>query len=201
MSLVISEEYLPATLTTPHMTDDEFAAFCAQYPDFFIETTADGEAIIIPPNYPWTSMQNGEIVAQLKAWAQADGRGLVTDSSGGFVLPNGARRAPDASWISRRQLASLPPDQLKRSIHACPEFVLEVRWPSDRLRTLRAKMQEWIDNGAELAWMIDPETQSVEIYRPNQSPELLRNITSLTASSPLEGFTLDLTRVWDPLAR
>jgi Uma2 family endonuclease len=89
---VIDEIYLPAKLTASPMTDEEFAAFCAEYPDYFIEMTAQGEILIMPPNYSLTAARNGEIVSQLRHWASGDGRGVVTDASGGFLLPDGARR-------------------------------------------------------------------------------------------------------------
>ncbi len=99
MALVIEEQYLPATLTAGPMSDEEFAAVCAKYPDYFIEMTAEGEIIIMPPNYPFTAAQSGESFRQLSNWAEIDRRGIATDASGGFVLPSGARRSPDAAWI------------------------------------------------------------------------------------------------------
>lgn len=200
MAITISEEHLPVTLTASLTTDEEFLAFCEQYPDHFIETNAEGEVLIMPPNYPWTGLQGAEILAQLKNWARLDGRGVVTDASGGFVLPNGARRAPDAAWISRRRLSAFDAAQIRRFLRVCPEFVIELRSPSDRLRTLRAKMREWVANGAELAWMIDPERRSVEVFRPGCEPEVIENADSVSAGAPIEGFTLDLKSVWDPLA-
>src|SRR5580704_12169371 len=98
MAFVIDDAFLPATLTAPPMTDEEFAAFCAGHPDLFFEMTAEGELIVMPPTYSLTGMSNSGIVGELYAWAKRDGRGCVTDSSTGFVLPNGARRSPDAAW-------------------------------------------------------------------------------------------------------
>jgi Uma2 family endonuclease len=124
----------------------------------------------------------------------------VTDASGGFVLPSGARRSPDAAWLPKDRLRAMDRKELKMFWHLCPPFLIELRSPSDRLPKLRKKMQEWIDNGAQLAWLIDPERRAVEIYRPLQAPEIHEGIDSVAADSPLEGFTLDLVRVWDPLA-
>ncbi len=198
---MIRDEYLPASFTAPHMNDAEFEKFCAQYPDYFVEMTAEGELIIMPPNHPLTAARNAEILKQLLVWARADQRGIVTDSSGGFVLPNGARRSPDAAWVSRGRLAQLDRAALDGFWHLCPEFVIELRSRWDCLRVLRAKMREWMENGAELAWMIDPSARTVEIYRSgNEEPEAVREAPSLIATGPVAGFMLDLTRVWDPLA-
>ncbi len=198
MAIVIGEENLPATLTAPLMSDEEFLEFCSQYPDHFIETTADGEVVIMPPNCSKTGMQNAKLLSQLNVWAESDGRGEVVDSSGGFVLPNGARRAPDAAWVSERRLAPLSEAQFDGFWHLCPEFVIELKSKSDRTRVLRAKMQEWIDNGAQLAWLIDPESKTVEVYRPGHEPVTVRDADSIEATAPVQGFVLDLTRVWNP---
>ena len=198
MAIVIGEENLPATLTAPLMTDEEFIEFCSQYPDHFIETAADGEVVIMPPNFSFTGMRNTKLLTQLDAWAESDGRGEVVDSSGGFVLPNGARRAPDAAWVSEQKLAGLSQVQLDGFWHLCPEFIIELKSKSDRTRVLRAKMQEWIDNGAQLAWLIDPESKSVEVYRPSHEPVIVRDADSIEATDPVQGFVLDLTRVWNP---
>ena len=196
---MISEEHLPATLTVPPMTDDEFVAFCENYPDCFVEVTADGEVIIMPPNYSLTSARGSNIVVALGTWAKRDGRGIATDSCGGFVLPNGARRAPDAAWTSRTKLATLTPSQTEGFWRLGPDFVIELRSTHDRLRTIRAKMAEWIDNGAKLGWMIDPKTRTVEVYRPNLPVEIVSNVQEIVGGSPVDGFVLDLEEIWNPL--
>lgn len=127
-------------------------------------------------------------------------QGIATDSSTGFVLPNTARRSPDAAWTSRARIASLDPAQVERYWHLAPDFVIELRSHSDRLPAPRSKIQEWIDNGAALAWLIDAERRAVEIYRPNQAPEVLENVSRIEGEGPVAGFTLDLQRVWEPLA-
>ena len=200
MVLTLDEAFLPATLTAPPMTDEQFAEFCAEHPDLWFETTAEGELIVMPANFPFTGSQNQEIARQLGNWARLDRRGAVVDSSGGFVLPNGARRSPDASWTPKSQLPKLPRATRQGYWHLCPAFVIELRSHSDRLRTLRAKMQEYIENGAQLGWMIDPETQTVEVYRPGREPELLSGLESLAGEGPVDGFVLDLRTVWDPLS-
>lgn len=198
MTLEIDEAFLPATLSAPPMTDEEFVEFCAQYPDYFIEVSAEGDIVIMSPSDFLTSAQITKIVQQLANWSDSNRKGWVTESSGGFVLPNGARRAPDVAWFS----GNMPgiPDRKKRPRfpHFAPEFVIELRSPDDRLSRLRPKMREWVDNGAKLAWLVDPERCIVEIYRPNREPESLINAESVVGEGPVEGFVLDLRPVWDP---
>jgi Uma2 family endonuclease len=200
MAFLVDEAYLPAILTAQPMTDDEFAELCSEHPDLFFEMSAEGELIIMPPNYSITGMRHSEILEQLKSWTRRDGRGAVTDAAAGFVLPDGARRAPDAAWTLKSRIRALNPGMIERFWHLCPDFVVEVRSHTDRVRTLREKMREWIDNGAQLAWLIDPETRTVEIYRPNCEPEVVADPESLKGEGPVEGFALDLRTVWDPLA-
>jgi Uma2 family endonuclease len=200
MSLVIEEAYLPATLTASLMTDEEFVEFCARYPDYFIEMSAEGEILIMPPSDFLTSAQVGEIFLQLSLWSRAGKRGWVTESSGGFVLPNGARRAPDVAWFPSDK-PGIPARKAKkrpRFPHFAPDFVIELRSPDDRLSRLRPKMREWVDNGASLAWLVDPEPRAVEIYRPGREPETLIDIETVAGEGPVEGLVLDLRPVWDP---
>jgi Uma2 family endonuclease len=201
MSLVIEEAYLPATLTASLMTDEEFVEFCAQYPDYFIEMSAEGEILIMPPSDFLTSAQVGEMFLQLSLWSRAGKRGWVTESSGGFVLPNGARRAPDVAWFPSDKPGIPARKRRPRFPHFAPDFVIELRSPDDRLSRLRPKMREWVDNGASLAWLVDPERRAVEIYRPGREPETLVNVETVAGEGPVEGFVLDLRPVWDPAGR
>jgi Uma2 family endonuclease len=200
MPLVIDESWLPAILTPPPMTDEQFAEFCSDHPDFFIEMTAEGEIVIRPPNFTLTGIRNAEIGRQMGNWALLDGRGMASDASTGFVLPNGARRSPDAAWTAKSRIQQLDPKHIDRYWHICPDFVIELRSQSDRLSVLRAKMREWIENGAQLGWLIDPERRAVEIFRPGQDPETRLDPQSVEGESLVEGFTLLLAEVWDPLA-
>ena len=201
MSLVIEEAYLPATLTASLMTDEEFVEFCARYPDYFIEMSAEGEILIMPPSDFLTSAQVGEMFLQLSLWSRAGKRGWVTESSGGFVLPNGARRAPDVAWFPSDKPGIPARKKRPRFAHFAPDFVIELRSPDDRLSRLRPKMREWVDNGARLAWLIDPERRAVEIYRPGREPETLVNIETVAGEGPVEGFVLDLRPAWNPAGR
>ena len=200
MPFVIEDAFLPATLTAPRMTDQQFADFCAEHPDLFFEATAEGEIIVRPPNFTKDGVRNARILMELGVWAEKDGRGIVGDSSTGFVLPNGARRSPDASWTSKEEVDKLPQESLEGYWHLCPAFVIELRSQSDRSPALRAKMEEYIANGARLGWMIDPETRRVEVYRQGRAPETLTGVDSICGEGPVEGFVLNLRSVWDPLA-
>jgi len=199
MLFTIDEAFLPAILTAPPMTDRQFADFCAEHPDLFFEMTAAGEIVVMPPTYSLTSIRNREITSQLDRWATQDRRGVVGESSGGFVLPSGARRSPDASWIAKDEIRQLNRESLEGYWHLCPAFVIELRSHSDRLPVLRAKMREYIDNGARLAWMIDPDARTVEVYRKDREPESFTGIDCLAGEGPIDGFILDLRTVWDPL--
>jgi Uma2 family endonuclease len=198
MSLVIEESYLPATLTASLMTDEEFVQFCSGYPDYFIEMSAEGEILIMPPSDWLTSARIHKISQQLGNWSDANRHGWVTESSGGFVLANGARRAPDVAWFP----ADKPglPDRKKRPRFPrfAPDFVIELRSPDDRLSRVHPKMREWVDNGTALAWLVDPERRVVEIYRPGREPETLVDVETVAGEGPVEGFVLDLRPVWDP---
>ena len=200
MAFQLDEAYLPATLTAPPMTDEEFSYFCAEHPDLYFEVTAGGDLIVMPPTYSTTSAQNSEINMQLAVWARLDGRGRTCESSGGFVLPNGARRSPDAAWTPKTAIQALGPEGRKRYWHLCPAFVIELRSQTHRLPVVREKMREWIDNGAELAWLIDPSTRTVEVYRPNREPEIHADCQAIAGEGPVAGFVLDLRLVWDPFA-
>jgi Uma2 family endonuclease len=201
MVLALDEAFLPATLTAPPMTDSEFAEFCSEHPDLWFEMTAEGELIVMPPAFTKTGFRNRAIIVQRDRWAEQDERGIVGGASEGFVLPNGGRRSPDASWTPRSVIPELSPESLEGYWHVCPAFVIELRSHSDRLRTLRAKMREYIENGAQLGWMIDPETKTVEVYRTGLEPELLSGLESLAGEGPVNGFVLDLRKIWDPLWR
>lgn len=183
---MVEEAYLPVTLFVPEISDAKFQEFCEQYADFRVEYSGEGELIIMPPTDPETGYRNALITACLFNWSKLVGHGRVTDSSAGFKLSNGARLSPDAAWSSRARFAR----------HDCPEFVIELLSPSDRPKVTRAKMHEWIGNGALLAWMIDPATRTVTVFRPGQEPESLAGVESIAGEGPVAGFVLDLREIW-----
>ncbi len=200
MQFAIDECYLPATVTAAPMTDEEFTAFCSGYPDYFIEMTAEGEIEIITPNFSLTGSRHQEINWQLMQWARLDRKGFVTDAAAGFRLPNGARRSPDAAWISRERLRSLQGTAQQGYWHLAPDFLIELRSETDRLPKLRSKMREWLENGCQLAFLIDPERRAVEVYRlGREEAEILIDPASVAGEGPVNGFVLELKLVWDPL--
>ncbi|MGB8703238.1 MAG: Uma2 family endonuclease [Thermosynechococcaceae cyanobacterium] len=179
------------------MTDDQFFDLCQHHRDYRFERTASGALIIMPPTGGETSRRNLSLSGQLYQWNQSRNLGVAFDSSGGFKLPNGADRSPDASWVLKQRWDDLTPQQRKKFLPLCPDFVLELRSPSDAIAELRQKMQEYIANGARLGWLLDPQTQQVEIFRPDQAPEILRSPKSLSGDPVLPGFVLDLTDIFD----
>ena len=169
--------------------------FCADNRELRIEQTVKGELIIMPPTFSESGEQNASLLIEIGIWARAHG-GRVFDSSAGFTLRNKAMRAPDVSWISQERYDKIPKRELRRFAKICPDFVLELRSATDRLRTLHEKMAEYIENGARLGWLIDPFEKQVFVYRPGQQIEHLQNPATLSGEPVLAGFTLDLARVW-----
>jgi len=199
MPFTIDDAHLPATLTSQPMTDEEFAELCAEHDDLRFEMTAEGELIVMAPNHFDNSASNLEIASELHYWAKQDGRGYGADSSGGFVLPNGARRSPDASWTLKSRADALGKRKRKSFLHLCPDFVIEVKSESDRWKTLRAKMAEYMEQGTQLGWLIDPASKTVEIYRPGGEVEKLVGADEVSGEGPVAGFVLKLKDVWDPV--
>ena len=180
------------------MTDDQFFDFCQLNDDLRLERTAEGDILIMAPAGGETSSENAEITTQLGVWAKKDLRGVVFDSSGGFRLPNNAMRAPDAAWVSRSRLAGLTSEEKRKFLPLCPDFVIELRSPSDRLNDQKAKMEEYRENGAVLGWLIDPIERQVYVYRPDLPVEQLDNPGRVSADPELAGFVLELGEVWEP---
>ena len=193
------EDTLPIVLRLSpviEMTEDQFLAFCEQNHEVRIERTANGELELMPPVHIDTGSKELDIAAQLRNWARRDGAGIAFGSSTGFTLPNGAMRSPDAAWIPRSRLAELTTEDKRGFAHICPDFVIELRSRTDRLSVLRAKMDEYMENGARLGWLIDPFDRRVYVYRPNSEVEILENPESLSAEPELPGFMLELEDVW-----
>ena len=179
------------------MDDDEFFDFCQINRDLRIERTADGEIIVMPPTGSETGGRNFDLVVQFGNWVKRDGTGKGFDSSTGFKLPNGAERSPDASWVKKERWEALTPKQREKFAPLCPDFVIELRSPSDRVKSLHKKMEEYMDNGALLGWLIDPNNRQVYIYRPDGEVEQLDNPATVKGDdSVLPGFVLVMEEVW-----
>jgi Uma2 family endonuclease len=187
---------LPTTLKL-YVTQEQFEALAASNRQLRLERTAQGELIVNPPTGWETGKRNWSISGELYLWWRNTGEpGQAFDSSTGFILPNGANLSPDACWISQERWDALTDEQKGTFPNICPDFVVELRSKSDTLKSLQEKMQEYIDNGAKLGWLIDPQNRTVEVYRVGLEVEILSNPSELSGEEVLPGFVLDLRRVW-----
>ena len=184
--------HLPPDL---HLSDDQFYEFCRLNRDLRIERTAQGVLVITAPAGGDASDKNAEITMQLRLWAKRDATGRTFDSSGGFVLPNGATRSPDASWVRHGRLAALTAEERAKFLPLCPDFVIELRSPTDGLPALQDKMREYTENGAQLGWLVDPLAGQVFVYRPGAPVERLEEPNSVSADPVLPGFHLELAEI------
>jgi Uma2 family endonuclease len=180
------------------LTQDQFFELCQQNSELRLERTALGELIVMPPASGGSSARNLSVSAQLYIWSEQHGTGMAFDSSAGFILPNGATRSPDASWVSQEQMALISDEQMDKFLPRCPDFVIEILSPTDSLRQTAEKMEEYIANGAKLGWLIDPRNKNVHIYRPGQEVQILEGPISLSGDPELPGFELNLEAVWQP---
>jgi Uma2 family endonuclease len=179
------------------MTDEQFLQFCADNGDLRFELTAKKELIVMPPAGLGSGWRELRVGRRLDTWAEEDGTGMAYGPSAGFRLPNGAVRAPDASWLRLSRRDGLTEDERERIAPICPDFVLEIRSPSDSLAVVQAKMQEYMENGARLGWLIDPFQRRVHVYRPGQAAEVLEDPATVAGEDVLPGFDLNLSEIWD----
>jgi Uma2 family endonuclease len=179
----------------PPLSDDELEEFCSVNDALRIERTSGGVIEMNPPTGGLTGGGSGEITRQLFNWWDSRQCGRVFDSNTGFFLPDGSMLSPDASYATAEQLRDLTRDQLARFPRLCPAFVIELVSPSDKLSDLRRKMERWMKNGAQLGWLIDPDERRAYAYEPGREPRLV-SAPALEGTGPVEGFTLDLARVW-----
>jgi Uma2 family endonuclease len=178
------------------LTEEQFFQLCSDNRDLRLELTARKELIIMSP----TGLKSGwrEIVlcTELTNWTRKDGTGIAIGPSTAYRLPNGAIRGPDASWIRRERLAAFTDKELEKFGHLCPDFAAEVRSPSDTLAELQDKMSEYIANGAQLGWLIDPFETRAYVYRPGQAVECLENPTTISGDAVLPGFIFNVAEIW-----
>jgi Uma2 family endonuclease len=179
------------------MNDEEFFEFCQLNPELRIERTSGGDIIVTAPTGGKTGRRNARLIAAFGGWAEKDGSGQFFDSSTEFILPNGAGRAPDLSWIRNERWLALTEKQQEQFPPLCPNFVVELRSPADQLETLRTKMEEYIANGAELGWLIDPLERKVHIFRPGADSEVLENPQQVSGEPLLKEFVLDVQVLWN----
>ncbi|WP_414543294.1 Uma2 family endonuclease [Nostoc sp. CCY0012] len=179
------------------MTDEQFFEFCQFNRDLRIERNKSGEISIMPPTGTETGNRNFNVAGQLYVWSEQDGTGICFDSSTGFKLSTGAERSPDASWMKLERWNSLSTEQKQKFAPICPDFIIELKSPSDRLQLLQEKMEEYMQEPEiKLGWLIDRQNHQVYIYRPGQARECLDNPDILSGESVLPGFTLNMNKVW-----
>jgi len=176
--------------------DGDFYDFCQANQDWRIERTSDGDIIIMPPTGGETGGRNFDLSGIFYAWVKSDGTGKGFDSSTVFTLPNGANRSPDLAWVKLSRWNALTAEQRRGFPPLCPDFVIELRSHTDSLSALQDKMQEYIVNGAQLGWLIDPMGKKVYVYLPQTEVECLNDPASISGGELLAGFTLDLAEVW-----
>ncbi|ACB49969.1 hypothetical protein cce_0618 [Crocosphaera subtropica ATCC 51142] len=199
MITTLSTENLPLVLQLSPaiaITDEQFFALCQLNRDYCLERNAKGELLIMSPTDLETGNRNAKLTQQLANWTDEDVSGIGFDSSTGFKLPNGANRSPDAAWMTLEKWNSLTEDQKIRFAPVCPDFVVEIRSPSDQLQSLQDKLQEYIDNGVKLGWLIDRKNRLVYIYRPQTEVECLENPDTVNGDPILSGFQLQMDKIW-----
>jgi Uma2 family endonuclease len=184
---------VPASL---RISDEQFLQFVKANADLRMERTAQGELIVMSPTGSEGGSRNVEISTDLTLWNRQARLGIAFDSSTGFRLPNGAIRSPDSSWIASARWATLSLEQRKGFAPICPDFAMELASETDSVEDLRYKMQEYLDNGCRLGWLIDPRSQQVEIYRLGKAVEVLNSPQSLSGEDVLPGFILSLGKLF-----
>ena len=179
------------------LTSEQFYQLCAENPDLKLERNANGELIAMSPTGGETGKHNSKLNLRVGSWNEQTELGEVFDSSTGFTLPNKADRSPDASWVEKSRWEALTPEQREKFIPLCPDFVIELVSPSDSLKKTQDKMQEYIENGCRLGWLINRKKREVEIYRPGRDVEILQSPQTLSGEDVLPGFVLNLAKIWN----
>ena len=179
------------------LDDDRLFELCQANRELRIERTADGRLSIVPPTGGDAGAYNAALTTELGIWRKLKRTGVVFDSSAGFLLPNGAVRSADAAWVRRERWDAVPPEQRKKFVPLCPDFVVELLSPTDSLTQAQAKMEEYIVNGAQLGWLLDLEHRVAFVYRRGREVERLDDPAELSADPVLPGFVLALGAVLD----
>lgn len=178
------------------LSDDQFYQLCQNHHDLKFERTAQGELLIVSPVGGEGGSREADLIGDLVFWNRRTQMGKVFSSSTCFKLPNGGDRSPDAAWVAWERWNQLTLEQQKKFPPVCPDFIIELRAQSDALEPLQQKMQEYIDNGLRLGWLINPQDRQVEIYRPNQPHQVLQNPDRVDGEDVLPGFVFDLAILW-----
>lgn len=186
------EQLLKLNLDTVNLSDEQFYQLCQKNSDLEFERTSTGELIIMPPVGGESGNREAEFIIDLGIWNRQTRLGYTFSSSTIFKLPNGGDRSPDAAWIKKERWEALTPEQKRKFPPIAPDFVIELRSATDNLETLRQKMQEYMDAGVKMGWLINPQQQQVEIYRLGKDMELRNLPTELLGEEILPGFSLSL---------
>ncbi|WP_198017910.1 Uma2 family endonuclease [Oscillatoria acuminata] len=187
-------EAIVLNLKTVNLSDDQFYQLCQINENWRLEETSQGELIIMPPVGGISGNREADLNADVVIWNRQTQLGKVFSSSTIFILPEGGKRSPDVAWVENARWESLTLEQQEKFVPICPDFVIELRSRSDSLKQLQDKMHEYLNSGLKLGWLINPQTQQVEIYRPTQPVETVQLPTRLSGENVLPGFTLDLPK-------
>lgn len=178
------------------MSIEDFWRVSEENPNMRLELEANGDLIVMTPTTRGTAFKNGYITRELGIWSESDGRGYSFDSNAAFLLADGSILSPDGSWVSRERWTPTSEDEFTTVL--CPDFVIELRSKSDRLRAVQEKMHSWMKNGVALGWLIDPERKTVEVYRRDvERADVLEGVTAVYGEGPVGGFILELARIWE----
>lgn len=178
------------------ITVEHFAQLCQLNPELKLETSHQGELIVMSPTGYETGKNNADLLIQLGIWNRQYKLGVVCNSSTGFILPNGAIRSPDVSWIAQERIARFSKEEKATFLPLAPDFALELMSPRDNLGTIQAKMQEYQENGVKLGWLINPQLQQVEIYRPEKVTEIVNHPATLSGEDILPQLIIELDFIW-----
>ena len=179
----------------PVLSNEEFEQLCAANSDLRLERTQEGVILVNAPAGSASSGGNAEITYQLRAWWKTHRLGMVFDSSVGVFLPDGSALGPDSAYATEEQIRSLRAEDLDHFLPFVPAFVIELRSKTDGLKETDRKMRRWVENGAQLAWMVDPYNHLVSIYGPASDPTVEVG-NRVIGSGPVQGFVLELADVW-----
>lgn len=201
LTISLTETYLPTQafsldFHSARLTEKQFEELCRNNRDLKFELSAEGELIIVPPTSPESGWKNSDLTAEVTLWSRRDKTGIVFDSSTMFTLANGAKRSPDVSWMTREKWNSVSSSERRKFARVVPDFVIELRSPSDNLSDTQAKMREYIENGVRLGWLIDPQEKTVHVYRQNGAIEILENPETISGEDVLTDFKLSVRRIW-----
>jgi Uma2 family endonuclease len=194
---VVPIDQLPLRIRpSTRLSDDALFELCRTNRDLRIERTAEGELVIMAPTGGETGARNFSLIGQFYVWVRRNGEGIGFDSSTGFVLPNGAERSPDVAWVRKDRWEALTPAQRRKLVPLCPDFVIELVSPSDDTDAQQEKMREYLDNGASLGWLIDPDRRRVHVYRAGGEVEELDGARTISGEPLLVGLVVELDSIW-----